>query len=168
VLCNEDPIDEIDMPVLERPEQKKRSWYHTIQKAATAITTTRVNLASNQQSRSHHSLTPTARLATKHLIKKRQRARRVEPSIIRLRNRDLHSRNISRSIHRRTSVVVAVALDHTEQLGAVVTIELSSQRIPLREEGVFVRVQVFAGFDVLPHGCVVLQGGAGAVRLDLL
>jgi hypothetical protein len=103
------------------------------------------------------------RPATEHLIQKRQRALRLEPSIIRLRNSGLHTRDVSRSIHGRASVVVAVRLDNAQQIGAVVVIDRPPQRGDLCEDLVLVGLEVFAVFDVLPDGGVVLKGVAGDV-----
>jgi hypothetical protein len=102
------------------------------------------------------------------LIQKRQSTRRLQPSIIRLRNSNLHRRDVSRSVHTRTSIIMTVRLDHAEQVSAVVAVDRPPQRSDLREDVVFMRLEMITVFDGLPNSGVVLQGVAGDVRLDLL
>jgi hypothetical protein len=63
---------------------------------------------------------------------------------------------------------MTVRLDHAEQVSAVVAVDRPPQRSDLREDVVFMRLEMITVFDGLPNSGVVLQGVAGDVRLDLL
>jgi hypothetical protein len=107
------PANHLWMSNAKRPMGKKKTWYHC---TSGGEPSSRLKTQKKIIVAIPHNLALAFRLTAEHLIQKRQRARRLELSIVRLRNSDLHTRDVSRSVRGRTSVIVTVRLDDAEQL----------------------------------------------------